>query len=161
VPTDSRASPSRDGPLHVIETTADIRATPEQVWETLADLERFQEWNPVIVKVEGAAAVGERIDFTMVVPGGGSSRHKPRIIEAETARALVWEGTVGAAWLARAVHEFRLETAGGGTRLTHRETFTGLLVPLVKGTLKRTEQGFHDMNRALKERVESHAVAGD
>ncbi|WP_150244391.1 SRPBCC domain-containing protein [Nocardiopsis quinghaiensis] len=147
--------------MHVIETRQTIDATPEQVWETLSDLERFREWNPLIVEVEGTAAVGERIEFRMVLPDGGKSSHNPVITEVVPGRALCWEGTVGAAWLARAVHEFRLEPSGGGTSLTHKETFTGLLVPLVKGTLKRTEQGFHDMNRALKDLVESRTAAND
>ncbi|MFE3461852.1 SRPBCC family protein [Nocardiopsis aegyptia] len=147
--------------MHVIETHQSIDATPGQVWEVLSDLERYREWNPVIVAVEGKAAVGERIAFRMLVPGGGESRHSPVITEAAPERSLCWEGTVGAAWLARAVHEFRLTPSGAGTALTHKETFTGLLVPFAKGTLKRTEQGFHDMNRALKELVESRAAAGE
>lgn len=143
--------------MHVIETHETIGARPEQVWEVLTDFEEFGKWNPLIVAVEGRAVEGERITFRMVLPGGAKSSHNPKITEALPGRALCWEGTVGAAWLARAVHEFRLRPSGRGTELTHRETFTGLLVPLVKGTLKRTEQGFEDMNRALKERVEARA----
>ncbi|MCY9783895.1 SRPBCC domain-containing protein [Nocardiopsis sp. EMB25] len=145
--------------MHVIETRQSIDAAPERVWEALAALGRYREWNPVIVEADGAAAVGERIAFRMVLPGGGQSRHEPVITVAEPGRALCWEGTVGAAWLARAVHEFRLAPSGDGTVLIHRETFTGLLVPLVKGTLKRTEEGFVEMNRALKKLVESGAAA--
>lgn len=143
--------------MHVIETHETIDAAPEKVWEVLSDLEGFSAWNPVIVSVEGKPVVGEQIAFKMVLPDGAKSSHKPKIVKADPARALHWEGTVGAAWLARAVHEFNLRPSGEGTVLTHRETFTGVLVPLVKGTLKRTEEGFHDMNRALKARVEHPA----
>lgn len=147
--------------MHVIETHETIDASPEQVWKVLSDLEGVEKWNPVIVSVEGRAVVGENIAFQMVLPGGAKSSHKPKIIEATPHRALRWEGTVGAAWLARAVHEFHLRPSGEGTVLTHKETFTGLLVPLVKGTLKRTEEGFGEMNRALKARVEAHAAGTD
>lgn len=147
--------------MHVIETYETIDASPEQVWEVLSDFEGFGKWNPVIVSVEGRAVVGENITFHMVLPGGSKSSHKPKIVEATPGRSLRWEGVVGAAWLARAVHEFHLRPSAGGTVLTHKETFTGVLVPLVKGTLKRTEEGFNDMNRALKERVEAHTVGTD
>lgn len=147
--------------MHVIETQQTIDAPPEQVWEVLHALERFREWNPVIVDVQGEAVAGKRIAFQMVLPDGAKSNHKPVVTEVVPNRALCWEGTVGAAWLARAVHEFHLEPAGQGTVLTHREVFTGLLVPLVKGTLKRTEEGFRVMNRALKEQVESSTAATD
>lgn len=144
--------------MHVIETHETIDASPEQVWEVISDLEGFEKWNPVIVSVEGRAVVGENIAFRMVLPGGGKSRHEPKIIEATPHQALRWEGTVGAAFLARAVHEFLLRPVEGGTSLTQKETFTGLLVPLVKGTLKRTEEGFNEMNRALKVHVEDRVA---
>ena len=34
-------------------TPLDIAAPPAEVWAVLSDASRFEEWNPVIVKVEG------------------------------------------------------------------------------------------------------------
>jgi hypothetical protein len=40
------------------------------------------------------------------------------------------------------------------TALRHRERFTGILVPFLRTTLRRTARGFAELNQALKERVE-------
>jgi hypothetical protein len=53
-------------------------------------------------------------------------------------------------------HRFVLEDTGGsGTRFTHAERFTGVLVPLFGGTLAKTAVGFEQMNEALKAEVEA------
>jgi hypothetical protein len=55
------------------------------------------------------------------------------------------------------VHEFLLEPVHGPTRLRHRERFTGLLVPFLTRTLRRTARGFEELNQALKQRAEAVA----
>jgi hypothetical protein len=69
-------------------------------------------------------------------------------------RRLEWHGVLRVPALFAARHEFVLEPVDGGTRLLHREVFTGLLVVFLRRTLRRTEAGFTALNRALKERVE-------
>ena len=45
-------------------------------------------------------------------------------------------------------------------RFSHRETFSGLLVPLFfKGMAKDIETSFQSMNTSLKERAESRTAA--
>lgn len=46
----------------------------------------------------------------------------------------------------------------GSTRLTHRENFSGVLVGLLKGTMKNTDAGFASFNQALKRRVETTSI---
>jgi hypothetical protein len=53
-------------------------------------------------------------------------------------------------------HIFTIEPSGdGGSRFVQRERFNGVLVPLVGGMLRKTEQGFAAMNEELKKRAES------
>jgi hypothetical protein len=51
------------------------------------------------------------------------------------------------------VHEIEALTPQR-TRYVQREEFRGVLVPFVRGMLKDTERGFHEMNAALKVRAE-------
>jgi hypothetical protein len=52
-------------------------------------------------------------------------------------------------------HEFILLPNGnGGTSFTQRETFRGVLMPLLARTLTHTLEGFEQMNEAIKERAE-------
>ncbi len=53
-------------------------------------------------------------------------------------------------------HELRLEPIpDGGTRFVQRETFTGLLVPMMPRVLDDTATGFAAMNAALRDRATS------
>jgi hypothetical protein len=52
-------------------------------------------------------------------------------------------------------HQFALEELGGHTRVTQSETFGGILIPFTGKTIKQTETDFQNLNRALKQRVES------
>jgi hypothetical protein len=47
-----------------------------------------------------------------------------------------------------------VEPRNGGSRFTQSEKFNGLLVPLLGGSLAKTNEGFRRMNAALKERAE-------
>jgi hypothetical protein len=61
-------------------------------------------------------------------------------------------------WFVDGEHIFELHPSEGGTRFVQREIFSGLLVPLLWGTLEDpTRRGFDAMNRALKERAEASA----
>ena len=46
---------------HEIRSEIDIEAPPEAVWAQLADLGRYEEWNPFITRAEGTAEAGQRL----------------------------------------------------------------------------------------------------
>lgn len=121
----------------------------------LTDFAAYAEWNPFIVRAAGEPVVGSTLTLDFQPPGGNRTTARPTVLAAEPGRLLRWRGTLPLPWLFAARHELALEPSGDGTVLRHREEFTGLLVPLVKRTLRRTETGFHEMNRALKHRAET------
>ena len=56
-------------------------------------------------------------------------------------------------------HELRLEPIpDGSTRFVQRETFTGLLVPMMPRILDDTATGFAAMNTALRDRAVAHSA---
>ena len=70
-------------------------------------------------------------------------------------RVLEWWGHLGIRGIFDGRHRFELSAHGTGTRLVQRETFTGLLVPLMARTLDGpTAAGFALMNEALRTRAE-------
>ena len=52
-------------------------------------------------------------------------------------------------------HDFELRQNGGATVLEQSESFEGLLVPVLKGTLARVESGFRKMNELVKQWAEA------
>jgi hypothetical protein len=82
---------------------------------------------------------------------------RPIILALQPEAELRWLGRLMLPGIFDGEHQFQLEPIGEArTRLIHRETFSGLLVPLLWRKLDtQTRQGFEAMNRALKQRAES------
>ncbi|SDC93411.1 hypothetical protein SAMN05660690_3001 [Geodermatophilus telluris] len=138
-----------------------IAATPERVWEVLTDLAAYPEWNPFIVRAEGAVGPGRRLTLTMQPVGGRAMTMRPRLIEVDAGRVLRWRGRLVMPGLMDAEHTFALQPQAGGTRLVQSETFRGILVPFVAASLDRsTLPAFAAMNEALKRRAEEPARTG-
>jgi hypothetical protein len=66
------------------------------------------------------------------------------------------EGRLALPHVLDADHQFGIEALqGGASRLTQDETFSGLLVPIMAGSLERhTLPAFAEMNAAVKARAE-------
>jgi hypothetical protein len=144
--------------VHTIDTTVTIGAPPAAVWRVLTDFDRYAEWNPFVHGASGRAAVGETLVLQIRPPGDRSRTHQPTVVAADPDRRLAWVGRASPAWLLCAEHELLLEQpVHGRTRLRHSERFTGLLVPFLARTLRRTALGFDELNRALKQRAEGVA----
>jgi hypothetical protein len=143
--------------MHTVDTTISIAAPPETVWGMIVAFDKYHEWNPFILNGEGVPVVGSTLTLEMQPPGDRAMTHHPVVQVAEEGKHLQWLGTVKSRWLFGARHEFILEPDGDGTKLRHREYFSGILVLFLKKTLARTEEGFHALNRALKQRAEAAA----
>lgn len=141
---------------HDLATSISIDAPTERVWSVLLDFARYAQWNPFIRSIEGAPAVGSVIRVRMQPPGGKAMTFNPVILCCDAGREFRWKGKLVLPGVFDGEHYFQLVADGAGSNLfTHGERFTGLLVPLLRGTLERdTRAGFEAMNRALKQRVE-------
>lgn len=142
---------------HAIRTEITIDAPVEVVWRHLTDLPRYQEWNPFIVEAAGEVAVGAKLTNRIQPPGGRAATFKPTVTEVEPHRSFEWLGRLGLPGIFDGRHRFELEAAvDGGTRLVHREQFSGLLVRVLRRSLDtKTLEGFEAMNEALRARAES------
>src|SRR4051812_44421929 len=54
-----------------INNTVEIDGTPDQVWETLTDFNRYREWNPTIRDITGTLQVGSDVVLSVAQPEGG------------------------------------------------------------------------------------------
>jgi hypothetical protein len=145
-----------------IRTTADIHATPQQVWQVLADLAGYQAWNPYITQAAGGLAVGGTLTLHLEPPGGTPLTVKPVVLEAEAPRELRWLWTKGFSGLCDSEECFAIVPKGDNrTHVIHRLTCTGLALSfpgVAAATAARLETNFREgmeaMNRALKSRVQ-------
>ena len=143
--------------MKTLHTAIEIAAPAERIWQILTDLPAYPAWNPFIRRIAGRLAPGARLEVRLEPPGGMGATLRPTVLAADPGRELRWRGSLGVRGLFDGEHRLALEPAGAGrVRFVQEERFTGLLVPLLAGSLDRhTRPGFDAMNRALKARAEA------
>ncbi len=147
--------------MKTLRTAIHIDASPEAVWDILTDFARYPDWNPFIPHAEGELREGATITVRIEPPGGRGMTFRPTVQRVEPQREFRWLGHLWVPKLFDGEHIFELHAIEDGTtHFVQRETFSGLLVPLVWGAMEdATRRGFTAMNRALKARSEVHAAA--
>ena len=147
--------------MRTIEHTVDIQAPAATIWQILTDTDHYEEWNPFMPRLSGRLAPGERLTIT-VRPGTRTMTFRPTVLAVEDGTLICWRGRLGLPGLFDGEHELRLEPSPDGcTRFVQRETFTGLLVPMLPRVLDDTATGFAAMNVALRDRAEFRIATAD
>ena len=137
-----------------IETSIEINAPPEKVWEVLSATDAYPDWNPFIRSIAGRLEQGKTIKVSLSLPGGGSFGFKPLILKASFPE-IRWKGKFLLGGLFDGEHYFRVESVSPNiTRFLHGEHLSGVLVGLLRGALEKTKRGFQLMNGALKKIAE-------
>ena len=121
------------------------------MWAALTDFSSDRSWDPFFARLDGVAAPGERLTVTITPPRGRGMTFRPAVQVAD-GRTLAWLGRLWVPGLFDGRHEFVLDPLPGGTRLTHREVFSGVLTHF--GGFGGTRAGFVTFNEALKTRCE-------
>ena len=135
-----------------IKTQVLIEAEPSVVFGVLKDLEKFEEWNPLLIKGSGKFVVNDKINLTLF----NGMKFKPKVLVVEEDKELRWIGKGPLPCMFDGEHHFILERQDSGhTLLHHGETFTGMLPPLVPKLMRQTKENFGKANQALKARCES------
>lgn len=143
-----------------IITTIEIDAPPRAVWEVLTDFDSYDEWNPTI-EITGSPTEGERLEVVLSLPDRKPQPFRPKLLVVDESSELRWQGRLFVPGLYDGEHRFVLEPLDDGerTRLTHAETFRGVLVGFINRRIgDDIETGFERANEALKSRVEGTPV---
>ncbi len=158
---DASALPLLSDPgLRVLErrlhSHVEIEASASRVWDILVDVQAYPLWNPFIVTIEGAVRPGGRLAVEIRPPGRRRMTFRPAVLAADPHRELRWLGRLVLPGLFDGEHVFTIAPLSSGrVRFSQRETFRGLLVPLMPRSLwEATRRGFEEMNGALKRRAE-------
>jgi hypothetical protein len=142
--------------LKELTTQIEFDGTPEEVWDVLADLPAYAEWNPFIKKIDGEAKTGAKLEVRMEPEGERAMTFRPMVLSAEPGRELKWLGHLLVPGIFDGEHRWLIEDAGSGkVRFTQSERFGGILVPFLWKKLRDggTAKGFRAMNEALARRV--------
>ncbi len=141
----------------VINTTIDIDATSQAVWDVLINFNAYREWNSLHHRRN--PKVGTKLVVHMSPGGGRGMTFRPTVAAATPNKELRWIGKMGSTRILSGEHFFILTpNPDGSTRLTHGENYTGALVTIMKGSLDKNKNpagGYEAFNHALKQRVEN------
>lgn len=145
--------------MREIETRIEIASPTSKVWSVLTDFEKWSEWNPIIKKANGVAALGSKLSITMCGRNGkdGKSgpKYEPVITEFQEPTSFSWRATMMAGFMFTNGKVFNLKDSGTGTLLIHKETFSGIIVPMMWSQMEGSvPQMLNSMNEALKKKVE-------
>jgi|SaaInlStandDraft_6_1057023.scaffolds.fasta_scaffold01357_4 hypothetical protein len=144
-------------PKQKLYTEITIDASSEKVWKVLTAFNEYSEWNPFIKSISGDVSVGSQLSVSIQPPGGDAMDFAPKILVANKNVELRWLGRVLMPKLFDGEHFFKIiKLPGDKVQFIQGEQFSGILALLLWGSMKEsTEQGFIDMNKALKDRCEN------
>lgn len=143
-------------PLEV-RTEIDIAAPPQAVWDVVAKVDGWPEWNTTVSKATGTAALNADLDVTMFAADGVSDgpRYQPKVIKLDAPTHLEWRAHMLAGFVFTNDKVLKLQSTPTGTKLVHIERFSGMMLPLMTGMMNEgVPPILNTMNKDLKGRVE-------
>ena len=127
-----------------------IRARAESIWSLLTDAKDFPRWNSTVTSIEGQIREGEQLRLR--VPGSDRTFF-PKISGVVPCERMTWTG--GFAPVFKGVRTFELKPRDdGSTDFAMAERFSGLMLPLLKGSLPDFGPVFERYANDLKHEAE-------
>ncbi len=118
----------------------EVDATPQQIWEWMADVNEWPQWKPFIIS--SSYIKGENLEVGSKIKFKPNSGPKPMdlkavITESEKPSHIAWEGKMPGL---KAHHSFDFEDLGNGkTKVITRETFSGMAVFLFRKIMPQAQ----------------------
>ncbi len=127
-----------------------IRATPERIWTLLTNAADFPRWNSTVTGITGRIAAGEKIALKATIAADRVFNLK--VTDVEPNRSMVWRD--GTAPMFTGVRTFSLAPTADGTTFTMSEVYSGIMLPLIAGSLPDFRQTFEQYFADLKREAE-------
>ncbi len=140
----------------IIDTGIRIAVPIDRVWDILVAYDRYGDWNPYIVRIDGKAVAGTAIEVHSTgMPGGSPTAAPVDVVSVEPYR-MRWEGGLADRSQFRGDHFFDLTAVDPiTTHFRHYERFSGTLARRIldaHGGL--IEANFVRFNTALQRHAE-------
>ena len=109
-----------------------IKASPDKIWRLLTKANEFPNWNSTVSSIEGKIALGEQLKIK--VPVAPDRLFKVKVSEFIPNKSMVWRD--GTAPMFQGIRTYVLTpNSDGTTHFSMRETFRGLMLPMIAGYL--------------------------
>jgi hypothetical protein len=127
-----------------------IRAPAERIWNLLTDAKGFPRWNSTVTRVDGQIREGEQL--RLHVPGTDRT-FTPKVSGVVPNERMIWTGGFSPVFKGERRFELRPRD-DGSTDFAMEERFSGLMLPLVRGSLPDFGPVFERYANDLKHEAE-------
>jgi hypothetical protein len=150
------APPPKPPPGLRIEHRIGIQAPAEVIWEVIADLASWEQWNPLYPKAAGQIRIAGTLEMTLALPGQPPQEIRPTVLEWVPNEQLHWRLSLMGG-LVKTTRFLEIESlAEASCIVSNGELFAGLMGPSIGKRMGRAVyRGFAEMDEALKARAES------
>ena len=133
--------------------TIRISAKAETIWALLTNAAEYPRWNSTVTNIAGQIALGQKIQLR--VPIAPKRVFKLKVSEFEVNRRMVWQD--GAPPMFKGVRTFTLTPRADGTvEFSMIEVFSGLMLPMIAGSLPDFAPSFERYAADLKRAAEAN-----
>lgn len=148
--TEPQASQSARTFRQACSVSVEIAAPIAKVWALISDAKELVRWNSTVTSLQGEIAVGSKLELRVPI---SPRTFTPRVTELNPPQRMVWSD--GFAPMFLGVRTFTLSAIPNGTRFEMREVFSGLMLPLIRGSLPDFGPPFEQWAKDLKSAAEA------
>jgi len=132
-----------------------IAAPPGRIWALLTNAADFPRWNSTVTSIAGQIAKGSKLALRVPI---SDRTFSPTVTELVPNERMVWAD--GFAPMFKGERTFTLTArADGSTDFTMTEVFSGIMLPMIKGSLPDFAPVFDQYARDLKREAERSGSA--
>ena len=130
-----------------------IDAKAEKIWALLTNGAEYPRWNSTVTSIAGQIALGQKIQLR--VPIAPKRVFELKVSELDPGKRMVWRD--GAPPMFKGVRTFTLSPLGNGEiRFSMVEVFSGLMLPMIAGSLPDFAPSFERYAADLKRAAEAN-----
>lgn len=130
-----------------------INAEPNKIWQLLTNVPTYTQWNSTIVSIEGNISKNGQVKLVSKLDPKRTFNLK--VVEFEPPTRLVWKD--GFAPMFQGVRVYELKSSGdGATIFSMEETLSGLMLPMIAGSLPDFKPNFERIAADLKKAAETN-----
>jgi hypothetical protein len=155
MPTDKAVAKKTNGTFRIgCAVQCTIKAGADRVWALITDAPGFPRWNSTVTSLEGPIVLGGVL--RLQVPSAPGRVFKPKVTTFEQGKKMVWSD--GLAPMFKGVRTYSLAPApNGSTVFSMHEEFSGLMLPMIKGSLPDFGPIFETYAEDLRREAEGNA----
>jgi hypothetical protein len=151
ISTNVRSSQTKSTFRRETGVTANIQSSPKRIWALLTNAADFPRWNSTVKSIDGNIVQGEKIK--LVANAAPERVFNLAISEFTPEKRMVWRD--GAAPMFTGIRTYTLTPqADGSTDFEMVEVFSGIMMPMIAGSLPDFEPSFKQYATDLKREAE-------